>query len=431
MSKILIVEDSKLFGSVLQSEIKSRLNEFTTFWAQDYNEAEKILDEHGNDFFISLLDLNLPDAPNGEIVDLVLDREVPAIVFTGDISEEARDRIWEKNVADYVFKDGEQSIDYIIAMINRLKRNQNIKVLVVDDSIFSRKVISDLLKIHLYTIFEAVDGIEAMKVLLENRDIKMVITDYNMPNMDGFELTKEIRKKFGRDELSIVGLSGEGSGIMSARFIKYGANDFINKPFLQEEFYCRITQAVEMIENVNKIKELSNVDYLTGLVNRRFLFEAGHRLHAASLRKQTTIAIAMLDIDFFKNVNDSYGHDAGDEVLREIAALLKKRFRDTDIVARFGGEEFCILVANMDKKEIFRIFDELREQISQTSVKVKGQVINVTASFGVCTEIQGAMEDMIKQADMLLYQAKENGRNRVMTDLVSRKEASKSPGLIK
>lgn len=418
MLQILIVEDSRLFGSVLQKEVEKCLPGFKAHWVETYAEAKDLLDEQQNDFFIGLLDLNLPDAPNGEIVDLVLERGISAIVFTADMSDEARESIWAKNVADYVFKEGEQSINYIISLINRLHRNIDIQVLVVDDSNFSRKIICDLLHIHKYSIFEAVDGVEALNILAEHKDIKMVITDYNMPNMDGFELTKEIRKTHGRDELTIIGLSGEGSSILSARFIKYGANDFINKPFLQEEFYCRITQAIEMIENVKKIRDMSNKDFLTGLFNRRFLFELGSKMFATSQRKCTTATVAIMDIDYFKKINDNYGHDAGDEVLRQLGIVLKSCFRETDIVCRFGGEEFCLLLTSMDQENVPKFFEGLREKIAQTKVQLKGHAINFTVSIGVCTELQSSLEDMIEQADKLLYMAKEGGRNRVMVDFL-------------
>lgn len=419
MSQILVVEDSRLFGSVIQQEVESRLPEFKVYWVETYAEAEALLDEQQNNFFIGLLDLNLPDAPHGEIVDLVLDRKISAIVFTGDINDEVRDRIWTKNVADYVLKEGEQSIEYIISLINRLKRNQDIQVLVVDDSQFSRKVICDLLHVHKYSIFEAADGIEALEILKENDQIKMVITDYNMPNMDGFELTKEIRGKFGRDELTIIGLSGEGSSNLSARFIKYGANDFINKPFLQEEFYCRISQAIEMLENINKIKDLSNKDFLTGLYNRRFLFDSGNKLFASTKRALSTTTVAMLDIDYFKKINDTYGHYAGDLVLQQLAKLLQNRFRKNDIISRFGGEEFCLLLTSMEHKYIPKIFEELREKIAQEEFQFQKKTISFTVSIGICTKLHPTLEDMIDEADILLYQAKEAGRNRVIIDFQS------------
>jgi diguanylate cyclase (GGDEF)-like protein len=415
MPQLLIVEDSKLFGSILKNEIEEELP-IKVNWAKDYAEAEKLLAQTDVHYFLSLLDLNLPDAPNGEVVDLVLSKNIPVIVFTSDLNNEARESIWAKNVVDYILKEGTQSIDYIVSLTHRIHKNKDIKVLVVDDTKFYRAIISQLLTVHQYIVLEAGDGVEALKIIKKNPGIELVLTDYNMPNMDGFELTKQLRSKFRRDDMAIIGLSDQVDPILSAQFIKYGANDFINKPFLNEEFYCRVTQAVEGLEHLNRIKELSNKDFLTGLYNRRFFFEVGGNLMASSKRKQIKLAVALLDIDYFKKINDTYGHDAGDEVLRHLAQMLKTRFRDSDIVARIGGEEFCILLVNSDHVFVFDIFEKLRKSIEKTEVSVNGHNIKFTASFGVCTRLTDSLETMIKQADILLYQAKEEGRNRVKID---------------
>jgi diguanylate cyclase (GGDEF)-like protein len=246
--------------------------------------------------------------------------------------------------------------------------------------------------------------------------VSLVLTDYNMPNMDGFELTKQIRSRYRRDEMSIIGLSDQANSFLSAQFIKYGASDFINKPFLNEEFYCRVSQAIETIEHVNQIKDLSNKDFLTGLYNRRYFFETGSTLFANAQRQHINLSIALLDIDFFKKINDTYGHDAGDVVLQHLSAIMQKRFRKTDIVARLGGEEFCILLVNDHCEESFTIFDNLRKTIAESEAVVNGIHIRFTVSIGVCTRLANSLEEMIKQADLLLYQAKEGGRNRVKSD---------------
>lgn len=415
MTQILIVEDSKLFGSVLKKEIETELPLQVT-WVTTYAETAQLINSQDQHFFISLLDLNLPDAPNGEVVDLVLGHDIPAIVFTADLTDQVRERIWAKNVVDYILKEGTQSIDYIISLIRRIRKNKDIKVLVVDDTKFYRKVVHDLLKIHQYTVLTAGDGSEALEVLEANPDILLVLADYNMPNMDGFELTKRIRSKYRRDEMSIIGLSDLANSFLSAQFIKYGASDFINKPFLNEEFYCRVSQAIEIIEHVNQIKDLSNKDFLTGLYNRRYFFESGGNLFANAQRKNLNLSIALLDIDFFKKINDTYGHDAGDAVLQHLSAILQKRFRKSDIVARLGGEEFCIMVTNANNNAPFTIFDNLRKTIAESEAVVDGNRIKFTVSVGVSTQLANSLEDMIKQADLLLYQAKEGGRNRVISD---------------
>lgn len=411
MPKVLIVDDSKLVGSVIKKKIESDL-QFDVKFVQTFSDTKDILNKDGIDFLVALVGLYLPDAPAGEIVDYVISKNIPTIVFTSELSDEIRAKIWSKKVIDYVYKETGHNLDYVISLIKRIDKNRHIKVLIVDDSHTFCARISDLMKAHRYNVLQAADGIEAIKILNNNPDIKMVITDYNMPNMDGFQLIKEIREKFSKEDLSIIGMSGDN--LLSAKFIKLGANDFFSKEFFTEEFYCRITQNIETIEHIKEIREASNRDYLTNLHNRRFFYDVGHKLFENSKRKNLTVTVAMIDIDFFKKINDTYGHDAGDLVLKKVAGILQNRFRESDIVSRFGGEEFCILACNMAAGSIENIFEELRKKIEDSEITSGKSIIKVTASIGICNEPMNSLDDMIKHADQMLYKAKESGRNRVI-----------------
>ncbi|MBU4412947.1 MAG: diguanylate cyclase, partial [Proteobacteria bacterium] len=216
-----------------------------------------------------------------------------------------------------------------------------------------------------------------------------------------------------KDELAIIGLSATGDQTISAQFIKNGANDFLSKPFSTEEFYCRVNQNMDLLDYIRQIKESSNRDYLTGLYNRRYFFEMGKKLLSSANRGHITVAVALLDIDFFKKVNDTHGHDAGDLVLKNLGAALLRRFRETDIVCRYGGEEICILVVNMAGESIHDIFNGVRKNIAQTTMDLGREKIRITVSIGLCVEAKESLEEMITIADEMLYAAKENGRNQV------------------
>lgn len=410
MQSILIVEDNKLVSSMLMKRIESELR-FDPVLAETFADAKRILGEKKNDFFLCLADLNLPDAPSGEIVDYCVERGVPTIVFTGEISDEIREKVLSKKVIDYLLKEGRHNIDYIIKLIRRVYKNKWIKILVVDDSKLFRARVADLLKVHQYTVHQAGDGTEALRVMNENPDIRLVITDYNMPGMDGLRLVNEIRRNYSNEQIGIIGVSGDS--LLSAKFMKHGANDFLNKDFFAEELYCRVNQNVELLERIAEIKEASNKDYLTGIYNRRYFYEIGGKLFENSKRKNLTVTAAMIDIDFFKRINDTYGHDAGDRVLKGIAELLQKRFRASDVVSRIGGEEFCVLGVNMNRESVEGIFEGLREKIEETEIPTESGAIRITVSIGVCAEPMNDLDEMIKQADSMLYKAKESGRNRV------------------
>lgn len=413
--EILLVEDAKFFRSVIKSQIENQLG-FTVTCAETYQEACAILDERSDDFFLALLDLNLPDAPKGEIVDYVIDKSVPSIVFSGQFNEELRDHLMQQNIIDYVVKDSPASIEYVITTVKRLYNNQTVKVLLADDSKTARYQMHGLLSRYKFQILEAEDGLQALKILDENPDIMLVITDYNMPNLDGFELTKKIRTHYSKRELCIIGVSTYGNHALSAKFIKVGANDFITKPFLNEEFFCRVSQNVEMLEHIKALEDSLITDYLTGLRNRRYLFERGEVMLEEVRNDGGYLVAAMGDIDHFKNINDTFGHDGGDEALRHVASQLRHYFGDKGVAARFGGEEFCILLQCETLDDVRSQFEDLRESIENLSITYGNRTIKVTMSIGVSWQKTPTLEDLINLADSHLYEAKNAGRNQVVFD---------------
>jgi diguanylate cyclase (GGDEF)-like protein len=409
---VLVVEDSRLFGKTLRQRFESELH-FDVTLATTYSEAAHILDSTPPDYFVAVLDLDLPDASGSKIVELIQSRQIPAIVYTAGVSEGLREDLWARRVVDYVLKGSSNSLDYLSSLVKRMDLNRDIKLLVVDDSAFMRKNIIKLLEAHQYKVLEAADGVQALATLKDNPEIRLVLTDYSMPNMDGIQLTEAVRTSHNREDLAIIGVSTSGNAGLSARFLKSGANDFIRKPFLAEEFYCRITQNIETLEHIAHIRRASYTDYLTGLCNRRSFFTLGKKLHANAARGDISIAVGMIDIDYFKKVNDTYGHEAGDQVLKRVANILKARFRQADVVSRFGGEEFCILLSSATDEQALCLFEGIRHRVEREVTRFGDQTIHVTISIGVCTEFMDSLENIIQAADECLYKAKKGGRNRV------------------
>ena len=411
---VLIVEDARMFSKVLQNRLEER--GFSVIVAENMAAAKNIIGQHRDLFFIALLDLNLPDAPNGEIVDYVTACAIPCIVFTGYFDDELREQMIQKKVVDYVTKEDPSSIDFVIHLVCRIHENQKTRVLIVDDSATARRYVLELLAIQQYKVAEAAGGEEALAALAKYPDIRVVLTDYMMPEMDGFELTKKIRLKYSRNEVAIIGMSGYGNNILSAKFIKYGASDFIIKPFLIEEFHCRVSQNVEILTHIRALEDAVTKDFLTGLYNRRHLFSVGSKLFASAKRNQISIATAILDIDHFKSVNDSYGHDVGDMALRHLARLLRKNLRETDVVARLGGEEFCLLLVNMERAALEPFLHQLCTKIANHHIFCNDKVVSITASIGACATIHESLDETLSIADRCLYRAKEQGRNMVVIE---------------
>ncbi len=293
MMRILLVEDSKFIGALTKKEIVNNLG-FEVDWAVSYDDAQTLLHRSNADYFIALLDLNLPDAPDGQVVDLVLSKGIPSIVFTANFTARIREQIWSKKIIDYVLKQTTQDVDYIVALIQRIYSNRSIKVLVVDDSRVARTHICNLLKVHQYQVIEAGDGKQALEKIKKFPDIKLVITDFHMPHMDGFELTREIRTRHKKSTLAIVGVSAEEDAALAARFIKNGANDFIRKPFGAEEFYCRVTQNIESIEHIEELHEagrrLKQANTKTETINRQLESAIDRSNHMAEVAAKANAA---------------------------------------------------------------------------------------------------------------------------------------------
>lgn len=417
MKDVLVVEDTKLFARVLKHSIETTLD-LNVILAMTYAEAlQKIEEQEQKDepFLVSLLDLNLPDAPDGEIVDYVTKKGIPAIVFTGSFDEKIRERIISKHVLDYVVKENAASVGYLLDLIKRVIKNKTTTVLVVDDSTTQRAHIVNLLKNYQFQVLEAEDGIQAIEVMEASDDpVRLVITDYYMPNMDGFDLTKKIREKHPKEELAIIGMSSGENNLLTARFIKNGANDFITKPFEVEEFFCRVIQNVEITEYIEALKNAAIRDFLTGLYNRRYFFDTGAKNYKKARKAEKKISVAMVDVDFFKKVNDTYGHDAGDEVLVLMSTLLKGHFQSGEVIARFGGEEFCVMVLDIEPDAAFTLFESLRQLIEDQIITFERHTIRITASIGLCNSSFPSLHDMVTKSDEMLYAAKTGGRNRVI-----------------
>jgi diguanylate cyclase (GGDEF)-like protein len=417
-TNILVVEDSVMFTRILKRSVEA-VDGFKVFAVETFAELKTLLASNEHHFFASLLDVNIPDAPNGEVIDYVLAHNIPSVIFTAKLDDGFRKKIYTKGIVDYVLKEGPANVEYVVSLLSQLKRNREIDVLVVDDSTSIRSYIKHLLVIYQFNVIEAVDGVDALKKVEQHPNIGLVLTDFNMPNMDGLELTKQLRRKHSSQQMAIIGMSAFGNNQLSAHFLKLGGSDFITKPFLEEEFFCRINQNMALLEHIKQLKFLATRDFLTGLFNRRHFFELGDTIFSRAQKNVSTIGVALLDIDFFKKVNDNYGHDAGDIVLRQLGQQLIDGFegdiKSKDVVARFGGEEFCFLLVADNQKEIEKKLSSLRQRIENDSFILNdGHKLKVTASIGLFTGEAKDLEFALSIADKALYKAKDNGRNQVV-----------------
>ena len=420
MKKILLIDDSQTILNALESEIlkcigSTCVGDFEVLTAKSFAEASKIVRKNNDQISVAVVDLNLPDCKSGQAVLLTSSHGIATIVFTSVNDDSVKSLMLKKDVLDYTTKDSYNGIQYISNFVQKIIRNYDITALVVDDSkVFRTAFKNDLEKLRI-NVLEAKDGKEGLDVISNpENNISLVLTDYNMPNMDGLELTAALRAKYDKDTLSIIALSASGDAHVLSDFIKLGANDFLPKPHKFEELNVRVNANLDLLDLFQKTKDLANKDYMTGSYNRRYFFEAAEAILDKNKRKDQSIAVATLDIDNFKNVNDTYGHDVGDVAIQEIAGVLDRTLRNSDLVARFGGEEYCVLLEDISLEDTKILFEKIRVNFENNEIKTNDITLKYTVSLGIAYGKSTDINALIKVSDDALYEAKDTGRNKVI-----------------
>lgn len=412
--RLLLVEDQESYANLVSAILRDRFD-CDIVHTKNLAETREIL-THDTHFFIAVCDLNLPDSPNGGIIDLMNEFGIPVIAMTASFSEESRQKVLNGSVVDYVLKESEVDIDLISDLILRVNKNKAISLLILDDSSTYRALTSSIVKTQGINVYTAKDGFEGLQILEQHPEIKVVLVDYEMPRMDGFTFVRTARTKYGKDKLVLIGVSASEDVKLTARFLKAGANDFIHKPLSHETLMCRINQNLDMIESLEAAKDLSYKDYLTGLYNRRYFFEQAELLTKSAQSKRQALHYVMLDIDHFKHVNDQYGHDVGDAVIVSVASQLKKWFSGA-LVARLGGEEFAIVADAPDHLEFLSTLNAFRQHFESNPTRAFSHTVPFTCSLGHLFTLEHTIASALKIADEHLYQAKNNGRNQIVSNL--------------
>ncbi|MEO1927954.1 MAG: diguanylate cyclase [Nautiliaceae bacterium] len=395
--RILIVESNDIYAKLL----KKSINKYLVFAECDTIHSFKELLHISDSYDLYLCDCFLPDALNAEHIHYLLNKTKNIIILTNDDFQGIEIK---SEIIESIEKDDYRTIEYLINFIKRLHKNKSLNVLVVDDSIMMLEYKKNLLEKVFFNVFLATNGYEALK-MLDKYEINMVISDLDMPVMDGCELLLNIRDKHSMSELPVIVISEYDNTKKFLRALKYGANDYIKKPFLKEEFILRVNNLFEIYENVMKIKKQAQIDPLTSAYNRLFLenyLDNMFNLHDLK-------SVVMLDIDYFKKINDTYGHQVGDSILKHFVKTIKQNIRKADYIVRYGGEEFLIYMPNTSKKEALFVVEKIRRSLQAF------KNIKYTFSAGIADEGE-TLSMMIKLADERLYKAKKNGRNRTVIE---------------
>jgi len=297
-------------------------------------------------------------------------------------------------------------------------------ILIVDDVEDNLEILGDLLSFDGYNVQTALSGEEALMKVQESHP-DLILLDILMPGMDGFEVCTQLKADENTKDIPVVFVSSMTDIDSKINGFKVGGVDYINKPFQHAEILVRVNTHITMLrlrkhleEKNAELERLANTDYLTNLYNRRRFFQAAEEEFAGSVSSGKPISITVIDLDFFKRVNDMHGHLVGDRVLIHVAKLIRLQCRVSDVAARYGGEEFVILHPSISRHDAYLIVERIRKGVEATPFFREGDEIGVTLSAGVVDTIVCKdcmrIDDVLARADEALYRAKDAGRNQVV-----------------
>lgn len=297
-----------------------------------------------------------------------------------------------------------------------------LKILVVDDSPIYRKLVEQSLSNERHRLLFARNGREALDIFAQQNP-ELVITDWSMPDLSGIELCRRIRRDFRQHYAYLILVTSNSDKEQVIEGLSAGADDYVTKPFHPGELVARVGVGSRMIqlhreiESKNRqLEQLALTDPLTGLPNRRAIDLWVNSQIGSAARHDFPVWVVISDLDHFKRVNDTYGHEAGDTVLKAFSALLKANTRRSNICGRLGGEEFLLILTHTNREQTQIALERIRNRFASEKFRLGNETFSVTASFGVSGFIgTRAVEftDLLADADAALYTAKANGRNRI------------------
>jgi two-component system chemotaxis response regulator CheY len=301
----------------------------------------------------------------------------------------------------------------------------DMKILIVDDDYAYRKLLTTILIGLNHEVVEAENGSDAWQMIQES-PYAFIITDWMMPEMSGVELVKRIRSAEFPHYIYIIMLTARSTRDDIIEGLEAGIDDYLTKPFDLDELRARIAIGVRIVHLESRLRStlaqleiLATYDSLTNLYNRRALYDSIRTEWNRASRANKPISLIMLDIDHFKQINDHYGHLVGDEAIRHVAQTLNQHKRSYDIIGRWGGEEFLLILPGTDLYEAACVAERLRKALGSSPLREEGgQLLVIRASFGVSggsAHEPGSFDKYIQQADRALYRAKNTGRNQVCT----------------
>lgn len=299
-----------------------------------------------------------------------------------------------------------------------MKNDTKPTILIVDDMAANIAILSDLLKDD-YRIKVAKSGKKALDIAKSKEKPDLILLDIEMPEMDGYEVCKELKSSSECNNIPVVFITAKNDVKDEEYGLNLGAVDYISKPFHPTIVKIRVRNHIALKLKSDMLEALSMYDGLTHIPNRRYFDEVYEKKYRETMRDRKTLAVLMIDVDYFKLYNDHYGHGKGDECLIKIAAALRKSLkRPTDVVARYGGEEFVVLLKDIDEPGARQVAESLVKAVSALGIAhhysetADHVTISVGMAFKDAQNTSLTKEELLKYSDDALYGAKRSGRNR-------------------
>ena len=297
-------------------------------------------------------------------------------------------------------------------------------ILIVDDTIENLDIVSNFLMS--YDVITSYSGKDAIRILSEEK-IDLILLDIMMPYMDGYEVCTQLKSDPKTKEIPIIFLTSNSDEDSIEKAYELGGIDYVTKPFKPKELLAKVTRELYLQDLQLELKLLASIDPMTKLFNRRYLTQISEHTLDLAKREQENLSVIMLDIDKFKFINDTYGHQIGDNVIISLSNKLIENQRKSDIICRYGGEEFVILLPNTSQNNAEKVAEKIRKDVESLTLKFElHKDLKFTISLGVsevAIENENSIESVLKRADDALYEAKESGRNKVCSKAFQRSKS--------
>ena len=284
-------------------------------------------------------------------------------------------------------------------------------ILAVDDTVTNLDILVDLL--HDYDVIEATSGDEALEIVDEEK-IDLILLDIMMPGMDGYTVCRKLKESEKSQDIPIVFITARSDEDAIEKAYDAGGVDYVTKPFKPKELRARVKIQLEHQEMIDKLEYLASHDPMTGIYNRRKFFELANRKFTDN---SENLYAAMMDIDNFKKINDTYGHPTGDLVIKAVTGIIGENIDKDTVFGRLGGEEFAVVCRHPRQEQVVERLESIRNKVEQLEIRnEKGELIRCTISEGIAKtdETTKNLDELLHRADEMLYKAKGSGRNKAI-----------------